>query len=92
MPTTTAPSDGIRYVAVINATARLVGDRVGIGHITTPTHKSHSHPSGDPSPTIDDLDVTRRLVAAGEILGIVVLDHIVVGDGCYFSFKEAGRL
>jgi DNA repair protein RadC len=53
---------------------------------------SHNHPSGDPSPTSDDLEVTRRLVAAGEILGILVLDHIVVGDGCYFSFKEAGRL
>lgn len=53
---------------------------------------SHNHPSGDPSPTIDDLDVTTRLVAAGEILGIPVLDHIVVGDGRYFSFKEAGRL
>ena len=53
---------------------------------------SHNHPSGDPSPTMDDLEVTTRLVAAGEILGIVVLDHIVVGDGHYFSFKEAGRL
>jgi DNA repair protein RadC len=53
---------------------------------------SHNHPSGDPSPTIDDLDVTTRLVAAGEILGIPVLDHIVVGDGRYFSFKEAGRV
>jgi DNA repair protein RadC len=53
---------------------------------------SHNHPSGDPSPPIDDLDVTRRLVAAGEILGILVLDHIVVGDGCYFSFKEARRV
>jgi DNA repair protein RadC len=53
---------------------------------------SHNHPSGDPSPTIDDAAVTTRLVAAGEILGIGVLDHIVVGDGRYFSFKEAGRL
>jgi DNA repair protein RadC len=53
---------------------------------------SHNHPSGDPSPTIDDIDVTRRLVAAGEILGILLLDHIVVGDGRYFSFNEAGRL
>ncbi len=53
---------------------------------------SHNHPSGDPSPTLDDLEVTTRLVAAGEILGIGVLDHIVVGDGRYFSFKEAGRL
>jgi DNA repair protein RadC len=53
---------------------------------------SHNHPCGDPSPTIDDIEVTRRLVAAGEILGIVVRDHVVVGDGCCFSFKEAGRL
>ena len=53
---------------------------------------SHNHPSGDPSPTLDDLEVTTRLVAAGEILGIPVLDHIVVGDGRYFSFKEAGRV
>lgn len=53
---------------------------------------SHNHPSGDPSPTLDDLEVTRRLVATGEVLGIPVLDHIVIGDGRYFSFKEGGRL
>jgi DNA repair protein RadC len=53
---------------------------------------SHNHPSGDPSPTMDDLEVTTRLAAAGEVLGIAVLDHIVIGDGRYFSFKEAGRL
>jgi DNA repair protein RadC len=53
---------------------------------------SHNHPSGDPSPSLDDLDVTRRLVATGEVLGIPVLDHIVVGEGRYFSFKESGRL
>ena len=53
---------------------------------------SHNHPSGDPSPTLEDLEVTTRLVAAGEILGIPVLNHIVIGDGRYFSFKEAGRL
>jgi DNA repair protein RadC len=53
---------------------------------------SHNHPSGDPSPTIDDVEITTRLAAAGEILGIAVLDHIVVGDGRYFSFKEAGRI
>lgn len=52
----------------------------------------HNHPSGDPSPTIDDLDVTRRLVSTGELLGIPVLDHIVVGDGRYVSFKESRRM
>jgi DNA repair protein RadC len=53
---------------------------------------AHNHPSGDPTPSPDDVDVTRRLVAAGEVLGISVLDHIVVGDGRYYSFKEAGCL
>jgi DNA repair protein RadC len=53
---------------------------------------SHNHPSGDPSPTLDDLEVTRRLVATGEVLGIPILDHVVIGDGRYFSFKEGGRL
>lgn len=52
----------------------------------------HNHPSGDPTPTLDDMDVTRRLIAAGDMLGIPVLDHIVVGDGRYFSFKESGRM
>ena len=53
---------------------------------------SHNHPSGEPSPTLDDFDVTRRLETAGEVLGIPVLDHIVIGDRRYFSFKESGRL
>ena len=53
---------------------------------------SHNHPSGDPTPSADDVDLTRRLAAAGELLGISLLDHIVIGDGRYFSFKESGRL
>ena len=52
----------------------------------------HNHLSGDPTPSPDDLDVTRRLAAAGEVLGIPLLDHIIIGDGRYFSFKEAGGL
>jgi DNA repair protein RadC len=53
---------------------------------------SHNHPSGDPTPSADDIELTRRLAAAGELLGIPVLDHIIIGEGRYFSFKEAGRL
>ena len=53
---------------------------------------THNHPSGDPTPSPDDLDVTRRLAAAGEVLGIPLLDHIIIGDGRYYSFKEAGGL
>ena len=45
----------------------------------------HNHPSGDPSPSREDLDVTRRLVEAGELLGIRVLDHIIVGESAYTS-------
>ena len=52
----------------------------------------HNHPSGDPSPSVDDAQLTRRLVDAGTLLGVDVLDHIIVGDGRYYSFKEAGRL
>lgn len=53
---------------------------------------AHNHPSGDPTPTADDLAVTRRLVATGDLLGIAVLDHIVVGEGRYYSFKEGCHL
>lgn len=53
---------------------------------------THNHPSGDPSPSREDLDITKRLVEAGEILGIKILDHIVVGDNNYFSFKEKGLI
>ena len=52
----------------------------------------HNHPSGDPTPSPDDLDVTRRLAAAGEMLDIPLLDHIIIGDGRYYSLKEAGGL
>jgi DNA repair protein RadC len=52
----------------------------------------HNHPSGDPTPRIDDIEVTRRLVSTGDLLGIPVVDHIVIGDARYFSFKEACRI
>jgi len=50
----------------------------------------HNHPSGDPESSIEDITVTKRLVKAGEILGIEVFDHIIVGDGRYVSLKEMG--
>jgi DNA repair protein RadC len=52
----------------------------------------HNHPSGDPTPSPEDRTVTAQLVSAGRTLGIPVLDHVVVGDGCYVSFVEAGLL
>ncbi|GMA52356.1 UPF0758 protein [Alicyclobacillus contaminans] len=50
----------------------------------------HNHPSGDPTPSSEDIAVTRRLSEAGKLLGIDVLDHIVVGDGQYVSLKARG--
>lgn len=52
----------------------------------------HNHPSGDPAPSEEDRVLTARLVAAGELLGIQVLDHLIVGDGRYTSFADNGWL
>lgn len=52
----------------------------------------HNHPTGDPAPSSEDIAITRRLREAGDIMGIKVLDHIIVGDGDYLSFVEKGLL
>lgn len=52
----------------------------------------HNHPSGDPTPSRQDLDSTRRLEEGGELLGIRVLDHIIIGDGVYSSLRELGMM
>jgi DNA repair protein RadC len=52
----------------------------------------HNHPSGDPTPSQEDRVLTSRLVAAGDVLGIRVLDHLIVGDGRYVSFADQGWL
>ncbi len=50
----------------------------------------HNHPSGDPSPSREDIDVTKRLVETGKVIGIELLDHIIIGDQKYVSLKEKG--
>lgn len=49
---------------------------------------AHNHPSGDPKPSEDDLDLTKRLTEAGKMMGIDVMDHVIVPKNSYFSFKE----
>ena len=51
---------------------------------------AHNHPSGDPTPSPDDIAVTMRLVDSSELIGIRLLDHIIVGNGCYTSMKSEG--
>lgn len=53
---------------------------------------AHNHPSGDPTPSQADIDTTARLIVAGEVLGIEVMDHIVIGNGDYVSFRQEGIL
>jgi DNA repair protein RadC len=52
----------------------------------------HNHPSGDPAPSESDLAITERLCRAGELLGVSVLDHVILGREGYFSFADAGML
>ena len=53
---------------------------------------AHNHPSGDPTPSPDDQHLTHRLADAGRLLGITVVDHLIVGEGRWFSFRDAGLL
>lgn len=52
----------------------------------------HNHPSGDPSPSPEDIKVTRRIKEAGNLVGIALMDHIIIGDNKYVSLKEQGIL
>lgn len=53
---------------------------------------AHNHPSGDPEPSIEDVNLTKRLLAAGEIIGIEVLDHVIIGGNRFYSLKEHGLI
>ena len=52
----------------------------------------HNHPSGDAAPSREDILMTRRISRAGDLLGIQILDHIIIGDHCYSSMREKGIL
>ncbi|QOY37662.1 RadC family protein [Anaerobacillus isosaccharinicus] len=53
---------------------------------------AHSHPSGDPNPSKEDLEITKRLKKAGELIGIKLLDHVIIGDGRWVSLKDMGYI
>jgi len=53
---------------------------------------AHNHPSGDVTPSREDLDLTRRLRDAGQLLGMEVLDHVIVAEADYLSLKERGLM
>ncbi len=63
--------------------------RAALEHSAAAIVLFHNHPSGEPSPSAEDLSLTRRLVESGELVGIPVVDHVVVGDGCWHSVRES---
>jgi DNA repair protein RadC len=89
---------GINTVSIGSLTASVVHPREVMKPAILANAASliccHNHPSGDPAPSREDRALTQRLVEAGKLLGIAVLDHIVLGDGhtAYFSFADAGLL
>lgn len=88
---------GFHVVSIGTLTASLVHARecfkVAILANAAAIIVMHNHPSGDPTPSVEDVAVTRRLEQAGEILGVRVLDHIVLGDGnAYMSFADKNLL
>jgi hypothetical protein len=87
---------GLNTVAIGSLTAAVVHPRevfkMAIRRNAAAVIVAHNHPSGDPHPSQEDKVLTRKLVLAGEALGIQVLDHVVLGHERYHSFKDAGEL
>ncbi len=85
---------GIAPISVGSLDASIVHPREVFKEALSATAASvifaHNHPSGDPQPSEDDIALTKRLVQAGEIMGIEVLDHIIVGGTSYISMKAKG--
>jgi DNA repair protein RadC len=84
----------VRTVYVGNVSAALV--RVGelfrdaVRHHAAAIVVVHNHPSGDPAPSADDLHLTAECVAAGRLLDVAVLDHLIVGHDAYVSLRDRG--
>lgn len=85
---------GVRQVSVGTLTASLVHPRevfrAAVRFSAAALVVAHNHPSGDPEPSEEDLDLTRRLVSSGELLGIPLLDHVIVGEGTWVSLRQRG--
>ena len=80
------------YIGSLNASVVRIGElfRAALKENAAAFIVAHNHPSGDPSPSPEDIKVTRQLVQAGKILDIDVLDHIIIGRQRYVSLKERG--
>jgi DNA repair protein RadC len=66
--------------------------RPAIANLTAGVIFIHNHPSGDPDPSREDVEITRRLSEVGKLIGIRVLDHVIIGNQRYFSFADSHLL
>lgn len=86
----------LQIVSIGSLSASIVHPRevfkVAISSNSASVILSHNHPSGDTSPSTEDIETTKRLVQAGEILGIKVLDHVIISTEGFYSLKESGML
>ena len=80
------------YIGSLNTSVVRVGElfRAAIKENAAAIIVAHNHPSGDPSPSPEDVNVTRQIVKAGQLLDIEVLDHVIIGGQRYVSLKERG--
>jgi DNA repair protein RadC len=80
------------YIGTLNASVLRVSEvyREAITRNSPAMILAHNHPSGDPSPSPDDIEITRSLFAAGKLLDIALLDHLIIGRQRWVSFKEMG--
>ena len=89
--------NGYKVIATGSLTATLVHPRevytAALNLTAAAVAFVHNHPSGDPAPSQEDIEITRRLKEVGDIFGIRVLDHLILGEpGRYFSFSDKGIL
>lgn len=80
------------YKGNVNTTVVRIAElfREAIRHNSTGLIVVHNHPSGDPTPSPEDVQMTRQIVQAGQLLGVEVLDHVIIGNNRFISLKERG--
>lgn len=80
------------YVGSLNTSVIRIGElfRAALKENAAAFIMAHNHPSNDPSPSPEDIAVTRKIVEAGRLMSIDVLDHIIIGQNCFVSLKERG--
>ena len=80
------------YRGSFNSSTIRIGEifRVALDATAAALILAHNHPSGDPSPSPEDIGVTRQIVEAGKLLSVEVLDHLIIGNGIFASLKEQG--